>query len=94
MAGPSTLTRRASEFLGVALFAAAVLWIVALVTYEPSDPAWFVTTGTSHAAANFAGMVGAFVAEESFHVVRPVESIGVVMRPPPWRAKLTAPEQS
>ena len=43
MAGPSTLTRRASEFLGVALFAAAVLWIVALVTYEPSDPAWFFT---------------------------------------------------
>ena len=69
MAGPSTLTRRASEFLGVALFAAAVLWIVALVTYEPSDPAWFFTTGTSHAAANFAGLVGAFVAEASFQVV-------------------------
>jgi S-DNA-T family DNA segregation ATPase FtsK/SpoIIIE len=69
VAGPSTLTRRASEFLGVALFAAAVLWIVALVTYEPSDPAWFFTTGTTHPPANFAGLVGAFVAEASFQVV-------------------------
>ena len=62
MAGPSTLTRRASEFLGVALFAAAVLWIVALVTYEPGDPAWFFNTGATHPPANFAGLVGAFVA--------------------------------
>jgi S-DNA-T family DNA segregation ATPase FtsK/SpoIIIE len=69
VAGPSTLTRRASEFLGVALFAAAVLWIVALVTYEPSDPAWFFTTGATHAPANFAGLVGAFVAEASFQVI-------------------------
>ena len=69
MAGPSTLTRRASEFLGVALFAAAVLWIVALVTYEPSDPAWFFSTGATHPPANFAGLVGAFIAEASFQVV-------------------------
>ena len=68
MAGASTLTRRASEFLGVALFAAAVLWIVALVTYEPSDPAWFFSTGATHAPANFAGLVGAFLAEASFQV--------------------------
>ena len=69
MAGPSTLTRRASEFLGVALFAAAVLWIVALVTYEPRDPAWFFNTGATHPPANFAGLVGAFIAEASFQVV-------------------------
>jgi DNA segregation ATPase FtsK/SpoIIIE, S-DNA-T family len=69
VAGTSTLTRRASEFLGVALFAAAVLWIVALVTYEPSDPTWFFTTGSTHPPANFAGLVGAFVAEASFQVV-------------------------
>jgi DNA segregation ATPase FtsK/SpoIIIE, S-DNA-T family len=69
LAGPSTLTRRASEFLGVALFAAAVLWIVALVTYEPSDPAWFFSTGSTHSPANFAGLVGAFIAEASFQVV-------------------------
>ena len=69
MAGTSTLTRRASEFLGVALFAAAVLWIVALVTYEPSDPAWFFSTGAAHPPANFAGLVGAFIAEASFQVV-------------------------
>jgi DNA segregation ATPase FtsK/SpoIIIE, S-DNA-T family len=68
VAGASTLTRRASEFLGVALFAAAVLWIVALVTYEPSDPAWFFSTGGTHAPANFAGLVGAFLGEASFQV--------------------------
>ena len=68
MAGASTLTRRASEFLGVALFAAAVLLIVALVTYEPNDPAWFFSTGATHAPANFAGLVGAFLAEASFQV--------------------------
>jgi S-DNA-T family DNA segregation ATPase FtsK/SpoIIIE len=68
VAGPSTLTRRVSEFLGVTLFAAAVFWIVALVTYEPTDPAWFFSTGTSHPPANFAGLVGAFLAEASFQV--------------------------
>jgi DNA segregation ATPase FtsK/SpoIIIE, S-DNA-T family len=69
VAGASTLTRRASEFLGVALFAAAVLWIVALVTYEPTDPAWFFTTASTDAPANFAGLVGAFLAEASFQVL-------------------------
>jgi len=69
VAGPSTLTRRASEFLGVGLFAAAVLWIVALVTFEPSDPTWFFTAGATHPPANFAGLVGAFIAEASFQVV-------------------------
>jgi S-DNA-T family DNA segregation ATPase FtsK/SpoIIIE len=69
VAGPSTLTRRASEFLGVGLFAAAVLWIVSLATYEPSDPAWFFSSGAAHPPANFAGLVGAFVAEGSFQVL-------------------------
>ena len=69
MAVSSALSRRASEFLGVVLFAAAVLWIIALVTYEPSDPAWFFSTEATHAPANFAGRVGAFVAEASFQLL-------------------------
>ncbi|HXH25717.1 MAG TPA: DNA translocase FtsK 4TM domain-containing protein, partial [Vicinamibacterales bacterium] len=64
----STLSRRISEFLGVALFALALLWLIALVTYEPTDPVWFFTTGGSGAPANFAGRVGAFLAELSFQL--------------------------
>jgi S-DNA-T family DNA segregation ATPase FtsK/SpoIIIE len=65
----STLSRRASEFAGVALFAASLIWLIALASYEPSDPVWFITTGTTHAPANFVGLVGAFVAEVSFQLL-------------------------
>ena len=34
----STVSRRFSEFVGVALFAAALIGIVALASYEPKDP--------------------------------------------------------
>ena len=40
----SSISRRISEFLGVALFALALIWLIALVTYEPTDPVWFFTT--------------------------------------------------
>jgi S-DNA-T family DNA segregation ATPase FtsK/SpoIIIE len=66
--GRSTVSRRASEFVGVALFAAALIWIVALASYEPSDPVWFFSTGGHAAPANFAGRVGAFLAELSFQL--------------------------
>ena len=66
--GGSKVSRRLSEFVGVALFAAALIWIIALASYEPSDPAWFFSTGTHAAAANFAGRVGAFLAELSFQL--------------------------
>ncbi|HEV3062292.1 MAG TPA: DNA translocase FtsK [Vicinamibacterales bacterium] len=65
----STVSRRFSEFAGVALFAAALIWIVALATYEPTDPAWFFSTGLHGAPVNFAGRVGAFLAELSFQLV-------------------------
>src|SRR3954465_5604039 len=39
-----------------------------LASYEPSDPAWFFTTGAHATAANFAGRVGAFLAELSFQL--------------------------
>jgi S-DNA-T family DNA segregation ATPase FtsK/SpoIIIE len=64
----SKVSRRVSEFVGVALFAAALLWIIALASYEPSDPAWFFSTGAHADAANFAGRVGAFLAELSFQL--------------------------
>ncbi len=65
----SAVSRRLSEFVGVALFAAALIWIVALASYEPNDPVWFFSTGLNLAPANFAGRVGAFLAELSFQIV-------------------------
>ena len=65
----STLSRRISEFLGVALFALALIWLISLVTYEPSDPVWFFTTGAVHPPANFVGRVGAFLSELSFQLL-------------------------
>jgi S-DNA-T family DNA segregation ATPase FtsK/SpoIIIE len=66
--GSSSLSRRLSEVIGVALFAAALMWLISLVTYEPTDPVWFFTTGDGHTPANFAGRVGAFLAELSFQL--------------------------
>jgi S-DNA-T family DNA segregation ATPase FtsK/SpoIIIE len=67
MAKP-TLARRISEFVGVALFALALIWLIALVTHEPGDPAWFFTTDTGQPPANFVGRVGAFLSELSFQL--------------------------
>ena len=66
--GGSKVSRRLSEFVGVALFAAALIWIISLASYEPSDPAWFFSAGAHSTAANFAGRVGAFLAELSFQL--------------------------
>jgi DNA segregation ATPase FtsK/SpoIIIE, S-DNA-T family len=66
---PSALSRRVSEVVGVALFAAALIWLIALATYDPNDPAWFFSTGTHDVPANFAGRVGAFLAELSFQIL-------------------------
>ncbi|MCC7031722.1 MAG: DNA translocase FtsK [Acidobacteria bacterium] len=68
--GPgSALSRRVSEVVGVGLFAAALIWLVALASYDASDPAWFFTTGDHEAPVNFAGRVGAFLAELSFQLL-------------------------
>ena len=64
----STFSRRISEFLGVALFALALIWLISLVTYEPTDPVWFFTTESTRPPANFVGRVGAFLAELSFQL--------------------------
>ena len=56
----SRVSRRISEFVGVALFALTLIWLIALVTHEPTDPVWFFTTDTAQAPVNFIGRVGAF----------------------------------
>ena len=58
-----------SEIVGVALFALSLLWLIALVSYSTSDPVWFFNTGSDVAPANFAGRVGAFLAELSYQLV-------------------------
>jgi S-DNA-T family DNA segregation ATPase FtsK/SpoIIIE len=68
VASDSTLSRRISEFLGVALFAGALIWLIALMTHEPTDPVWFFTTAGTQAPANFVGRVGAFLSELSFQL--------------------------
>jgi S-DNA-T family DNA segregation ATPase FtsK/SpoIIIE len=68
LAAGSKFTRRVSEFLGVVLFATALIWLIALVTYDPADPVWFWKAGTAAGPANFIGPVGAFLAESSFQL--------------------------
>ena len=65
----SALSRRMSEFFGVALFATALVWLIALVTYDPADPVWFFNTGGQTPPANFVGRVGAFLSELSYQVL-------------------------
>jgi S-DNA-T family DNA segregation ATPase FtsK/SpoIIIE len=68
-ASGSALSRRVSEVVGVALFAAALIWLIALATYDPNDPVWFFSTGTHEVPANFAGRVGAFLSELSYQLL-------------------------
>jgi S-DNA-T family DNA segregation ATPase FtsK/SpoIIIE len=68
VSGSSSVSRRVSEFVGVVLFAAALIWIISLASYEPTDPVWFFSTGSHAAPVNFAGRVGAFLAELSFQL--------------------------
>ncbi len=65
----SALSRRVSEVVGVACFAAALIWLIALATYDPNDPVWFFSTGTHDVPANFAGRVGAFLSELSYQIL-------------------------
>ncbi len=62
----SRLSRRISEFVGVALFGLGLVWLMSLVTYAPTDPVPFFTTAGDTPPANFVGRVGAFLAELSF----------------------------
>ncbi|HTM27393.1 MAG TPA: DNA translocase FtsK 4TM domain-containing protein [Vicinamibacterales bacterium] len=66
---PGALSRRVSELIGVALFGAALIWLVSLASYNASDPAWFFNTGSPLPPANFAGRIGAFVGELSYQLL-------------------------
>ncbi len=68
MAG-SFVSRRLSEFIGVALFAMALMTLISLASYSPSDPVWFFTTGSDLPPVNFGGRVGAFLAELSYQLL-------------------------
>ena len=41
-----SLSRRVSEFIGVALFALALIWLISLASYSAADPVWFFNTGS------------------------------------------------
>jgi S-DNA-T family DNA segregation ATPase FtsK/SpoIIIE len=59
-----------SEVVGVGLFAVSLIWLVALASYDAGDPVWFFSTGATHETpVNFAGRVGAFMAELSFQLL-------------------------
>jgi S-DNA-T family DNA segregation ATPase FtsK/SpoIIIE len=62
------VSRRVSEFVGVALFATALIWLISLASYSASDPVWFFNTGSDLAPANFAGRIGAFIGEASYQL--------------------------
>ena len=60
-----TGNRRLNELIGFLLCVSALLLFLALVSYSPLDPSWnsaSVLTG-SHAARNWIGVVGAYVAD-------------------------------
>jgi len=58
-----------SEFLGVALFAAALIWLISLASYSATDPVWFFNTGSEQPPSNFAGRIGAFTGELSYQML-------------------------
>src|SRR5688500_17142225 len=45
------------------------MWLVSLATYSSSDPVWFFNTGSERPPDNFAGRVGAFLAELSYQTL-------------------------
>ena len=64
----TAVSHRVSEFLGVALFALALVWLIALATFDAADAVWYFNTGGQVPAANFVGQVGAFLSEVSYQV--------------------------
>src|SRR6267142_6526453 len=59
----STRSRQLAEFLGLCSFALALMLLISLATYSPTDPAPFFKAGTTGPARNFIGPIGAFLAE-------------------------------
>ncbi len=63
MTSDASKPTRIAEFLGLSFFAAALMLMISLATYNPADPAPFFKAGASGQARNFIGPVGAFLAE-------------------------------
>ena len=63
------LSRRISEFAGVALFALALVWLISLATYSPTDAVWFFNTGGDVPPLNLVGLAGSFLSEASYQVL-------------------------
>ncbi|MXY16598.1 MAG: hypothetical protein F4Y57_06260, partial [Acidobacteria bacterium] len=63
------LSRRLSEFVGVLLFALALVWLIALATYSPTDAVWFFNSGGVTPPLNLVGMAGSFLSEASYQVL-------------------------
>lgn len=57
------LSRRVSEFLGVALLGGALVSLIGLATYDIDDAVWLFNSNGQSPPANLAGRVGAFLAE-------------------------------
>ena len=65
----TTLSHRVSEIAGVAFFAAALVWLVSLTTYDAADAVWFFNPDGAAPPVNMVGRVGAFLAEISYQLV-------------------------
>jgi len=65
----TAVSRRVSEFVGVVLFALALVWLIALATFDAQDAVWFFNTGGDVPPTNFVGQVGSFLAEVSFQII-------------------------
>ncbi len=65
----TTVSRRVSETVGVVLFAAALVWLVSLATYDAADAVWFFNPDGATPPVNMVGRVGAFLAEVSYQLV-------------------------
>ena len=65
----SALSRRISEVYGFALFLLALFWLIALVSYSPTDPVWFFNNVAGGPPLNFGGRVGAFMAETTLQLI-------------------------
>ncbi len=62
-----TRSRRLNEVCGLAVLAAAVLFLLALASYNPSDPSWNTvgggTANSSHPTHNWTGLGGAYFSD-------------------------------
>ena len=67
-ATPSGFARFANELALLAGGVALVLWLMALLSYSPHDPAWS-TSGSGAVVANRAGRLGAWLADGSYFLL-------------------------